>query len=83
MRLLSFAPTLLGLTGSLLAQNGGRGGQPTALTLTIPGFPDGGQIPVKFSQAAAGVAPGEGTSVSAGAKIPIVPVENSPTPRGA
>ena len=61
MRLLSFA-TLLGLTGSLLAQNGGRGGQPTALTLTIPGFPDGGQIPVKFSQAAAGVAPGEGTS---------------------
>ena len=62
MRLLSFAPALLGLTGSLLAQNGGRGGQPTALTLTIPGFPDGGQIPVKFSQAAAGVAPGEGTS---------------------
>jgi len=62
MRLLSFAPTLLGLTGSLLAQNGGRGGQPTALTLTIPGFSDGGQIPVKFSQAAAGVAPGEGTS---------------------
>ena len=62
MRLLSFAPILLGLTGSLLAQNGGRGGQPTAMTLTIPGFPDGGQIPVKFSQAAPGVAPGEGTS---------------------
>ena len=62
MRLLSFAPTLLGLTGSLLAQNGGRGGQPTAMTLAIPGFPDGGQIPVKFSQAAPGVAPGEGTS---------------------
>jgi Raf kinase inhibitor-like YbhB/YbcL family protein len=33
-----------------------------AMTLTIPGFPDGGQIPVKFSQAAPGVAPGEGTS---------------------
>ena len=32
------------------------------MTLTIPGFPDGGQIPVKFSQAAPGVAPGEGTS---------------------
>src|SRR5215469_17566954 len=62
MRLLSFAPTLLGLTGSLLAQNGERGGQPAALTLTIPGFPDGGHIPVKFSQAAPGVAPGEGTS---------------------
>jgi hypothetical protein len=32
------------------------------MTLTIPGFPDGGQIPVKFSQAAPGVAAGEGTS---------------------
>ena len=32
------------------------------MTLTVPGFPDGGQIPVKFSQAAPGVAPGEGTS---------------------
>jgi len=32
------------------------------MTLTIPGFPDGGHIPVKFSQAAPGVAPGEGTS---------------------
>jgi len=33
-----------------------------AMTLTIPAFPDGGQIPVKFSQAAEGAAPGEGTS---------------------
>jgi Raf kinase inhibitor-like YbhB/YbcL family protein len=32
------------------------------MTLSIPGFPDGGQIPVKFSQAAPGAAPGEGTS---------------------
>jgi Raf kinase inhibitor-like YbhB/YbcL family protein len=32
------------------------------MTLTIPGFPDGGHIPVKFSQAAPGVAVGEGTS---------------------
>ena len=32
------------------------------MTLTIPGFADGGQIPVKFSQAAPGAAPGEGTS---------------------
>jgi len=48
----------------LLAQNAGRGGPPAAtpMTLTIPGFPDGGQIPVKFSQAAPGAAPGEGTS---------------------
>ena len=35
---------------------------PPAMTLTIPGFPDGGHIPVKFSQADPGVLPGEGTS---------------------
>lgn len=41
-----------------------RGGPPAAppMTLTVEGFPDGGQIPVKFSQAAPGVAPGEGLS---------------------
>jgi Raf kinase inhibitor-like YbhB/YbcL family protein len=33
-----------------------------AMVLTVSGFPDGGQIPVKFSQAAPGAAPGEGTS---------------------
>jgi Raf kinase inhibitor-like YbhB/YbcL family protein len=32
------------------------------MTLTIPAFPDGGQLPVKYSQAAPGVATGEGTS---------------------
>jgi Raf kinase inhibitor-like YbhB/YbcL family protein len=32
------------------------------MILAIPGFPDGGQIPVKFSQAAPGAAAGEGTS---------------------
>ena len=32
------------------------------MTMTVAGFPDGGQIPVKLSQAAPGVAPGEGTS---------------------
>ena len=32
------------------------------MTLTIPGFSDGGTIPVKYSQAAPGVAAGEGTS---------------------
>jgi Raf kinase inhibitor-like YbhB/YbcL family protein len=51
-------------TGPLAAQQ--RGGAPAAsapaMTMTIAGFPDGGQIPVRFSQAAAGVAPGEGTS---------------------
>ena len=38
----------------------GAGGPP--MTMTITGFPDGGEIPVKFSQAAEGAAPGEGTS---------------------
>ncbi len=45
---------------------GQRGSGPTAsgpaMTMTIPAFPDGGDIPVKFSQAAEGAAPGEGTS---------------------
>jgi Raf kinase inhibitor-like YbhB/YbcL family protein len=51
----------------LAAQGGGQragGGAPAApaMTLTVAAFPDGGQIPVKYSQAAEGVAPGEGTS---------------------
>jgi Raf kinase inhibitor-like YbhB/YbcL family protein len=43
---------------------GGQRGAPAApaMTLTVSGFADGAQIPVKFSQAAPGVAPGEGTS---------------------
>jgi Raf kinase inhibitor-like YbhB/YbcL family protein len=32
------------------------------MTLTVSGFPDGGTIPIKFTQAAPGAAPGEGTS---------------------
>ena len=42
----------------------GPGGAPPApaFTLTVTGFPDGGEIPVRFSQAAPGAAPGEGTS---------------------
>ncbi len=41
-----------------------RGGAPAApaMTMTVAGFPDGGQIPVKYSQAAPGVATGEGLS---------------------
>jgi Raf kinase inhibitor-like YbhB/YbcL family protein len=43
---------------------GQRGGAPAApaMTLTIAGFPDGADIPVKFTQAAPGVATGEGLS---------------------
>jgi len=60
------------LTVALSAQTPGQrggggqraGGAPAApaMTLTVSGFNDGGQIPVKFSQAAEGVAPGEGLS---------------------
>src|SRR3984957_13904553 len=68
MRLLSVSTSLVCVAFSLCAQDPGRGGQPKGgpapapMTLTIPGFPDGGQFPVKFSQAAPGVATGEGTS---------------------
>ena len=43
---------------------GQRAGGPAgpAMTMTVAGFPDGGAFPVRFSQAAEGAAPGEGTS---------------------
>src|SRR5881409_1474652 len=41
-----------------------RGGAPAAppMTMTVDGFSDGGDVPVKYSQAAPGVATGEGLS---------------------
>jgi Raf kinase inhibitor-like YbhB/YbcL family protein len=69
-----FAMVILGSAIPLAAQQ--RGSAPPAsapaMTLTIAGFPDGGQIPVRFSQAAEGVAPGEGTS-------PAISWANTPT----
>ena len=70
MRLHLCLPLIASVSFLLYAQDAGRGGPPAGgaapaskpMTLTIPGFPDGGQIPVKFSQAAPGAAPGEGTS---------------------
>src|SRR6476661_456196 len=70
MRLMLALTVVLSISTLLSAQDAGRGGRKAggaaaavpAMTLTIPGFPDGGQIPVKFSQAAPGAAPGEGTS---------------------
>jgi Raf kinase inhibitor-like YbhB/YbcL family protein len=44
------------------AGGGQRGGGGTPMILSTTAFPDGGTIPVKFSQAAPGAAPGEGTS---------------------
>jgi Raf kinase inhibitor-like YbhB/YbcL family protein len=58
--------SILLIAVAVAAQGGGgqRGAAPAgpAMTLTVAGFQDGGQIPVKFSQAAEGAAPGEGTS---------------------
>src|SRR6059058_4318351 len=67
MRLLFVSNFIASAAFLLSAQDAGRGGQPKGgaalvMILTIPGFPDGGHIPVKFSQAAPGVAVGEGTS---------------------
>jgi Raf kinase inhibitor-like YbhB/YbcL family protein len=71
MRLLQWSvlsALILSIGVQIAAQERGRAGQPgaasggPAMTLTVVGFPDGGQIPVRFSQAAQGAAPGEGTS---------------------
>jgi len=67
MRLILYLSAILSIVFPLSAQDVGRkeppsSTSPRAMTLAIPGFPDGGRIPVKFSQAAPGVAPGEGTS---------------------
>ena len=66
----SLMTILIALPLAAQDRGAGRGGQrgaggaagPAPMALTIPGFPDGGQIPVRFSQAAEGAAPGEGTS---------------------
>jgi Raf kinase inhibitor-like YbhB/YbcL family protein len=47
---------------SVAAQQRGGAPAPPPMTMTVAGFADGGQIPVRISQAADGVAPGEGTS---------------------
>jgi Raf kinase inhibitor-like YbhB/YbcL family protein len=66
VRFIFIAATVVSMAAVIGAQ--GSGGQPGAapasppMTLTVSGFSDGGQNPVKFSQAAPGAAPGEGTS---------------------
>ncbi len=63
MRLALYPVIMIAAAGALFAQGGGRGAAPAPpMTLTIPSFPDGGPFPVQFSQAAPGVATGEGTS---------------------
>jgi Raf kinase inhibitor-like YbhB/YbcL family protein len=62
----SMVVLLMAMPMAAQERGGQRGGAPAAgapaMTSTIRGFPDGGQIPVRFSQAAEGAAPGEGTS---------------------
>ena len=55
---------ILLIAAPIAAQRGGQpGGAPARpMTMTIAGFPDGGQLPVKYTQAAPGAAVGEGTS---------------------
>ena len=66
-----FVSMSIPLAATLMAaqdRGGQRGATPAPaaaapqMTLSIPSFPDGGQFPVKYSQAADGVAPGEGVS---------------------
>jgi len=55
---------LIAMSAAAQDRGGQRGGAPAgpAMTMTIAAFPDGTDVPVKFSQAAPGAAPGEGTS---------------------
>ena len=63
MRLLPTLTVVAATAAILAAQAPAQSATPTpAMTLTIPGFPDGTHIPVKFSQANPNAAPGEGTS---------------------
>ena len=58
--LLGFIVISVVMTAMAQQRSGAPAGPP--MMLTIAAFPDGGDIPVKYSQAAPGVAPGEGTS---------------------
>jgi Raf kinase inhibitor-like YbhB/YbcL family protein len=67
MRVAAYLTTIAAVSCAVFAQDAGRGGRGGAapappMTMSVEGFPDGGQFPVKFSQAAPGVATGEGTS---------------------
>ena len=60
-----FAGSMMVLLAASVVAAQQRGAAPAAappMTLTIAGFADGGSIPVKYSQAAPGVATGEGLS---------------------
>lgn len=53
-----FVPAIItGVTASQQPPAGGRGGGQPAMTLTTTAFPDGGQIPVKYTQAGEQISP--------------------------
>jgi len=52
----------LPIAGQQPPAGGGAAPPAPAMVLTVQGFADGAEIPVRFSQAAPGAAPGEGTS---------------------
>jgi Raf kinase inhibitor-like YbhB/YbcL family protein len=58
--------TALLIAVPIAAQQRGAAPVAPAMTLMVAGFPDGGDVPVKFSQAAPGVATGEGLSPAIG-----------------
>lgn len=70
--ILILSVVLAGMLTPSFAQDAAKGGDPAAkkkkgaggppMVLSSTAFPDGGTIPIKYSQAAPGAAPGEGTS---------------------
>jgi Raf kinase inhibitor-like YbhB/YbcL family protein len=60
--LLSLAAVALATVATVGAQQRGGGPPAAPMRMTVAGFADGGQIPVKYTQAAPGVANGEGLS---------------------
>jgi Raf kinase inhibitor-like YbhB/YbcL family protein len=70
--ILILSVVLAGMLTPGFAQDAAKGGDPAAkkkkgaggppMVLSSTAFPDGGTIPIKYSQAAPGAAPGEGTS---------------------
>ncbi|WP_026461569.1 YbhB/YbcL family Raf kinase inhibitor-like protein [Adhaeribacter aquaticus] len=58
-RILLFSALFLSAVSFSQAQTAAT---PSPMTLSTTAFPDGSRIPIKFSQAAPGAAPGEGTS---------------------
>ncbi len=61
-RWLSAPATMVLALAALAAPVSAQNRRPPPLVLTTPAFPDGGDIPVRFSQAAPDAAPGGGTS---------------------